>query len=89
MSRNGSYAKSMNGIVSFDDGDGTTIEGSTIDTDTINCKILNAQTEVNTNITNTSQMSVDFIISGANPNISFLSDTNFNTFNVQSSYILY
>ena len=37
MSRNGSYAKSMNGIVSFDDGDGTAIEGSEISTGIINC----------------------------------------------------
>ena len=48
MSRNGSYAKSMNGIVSFDDGDGTTIEGSTITTDTIDCNTLNASLKVNT-----------------------------------------
>jgi hypothetical protein len=46
MSRNGSYAKSMNGIVSFDDGDGTVIEGSEITTDTINCKSLNATSTV-------------------------------------------
>jgi len=87
MSRNGSYAKSMNGIVSFDDGSGTTIEGNEINTDIINCNILNAQTEINTNTTNTSQMTVDYILTGANPNISVLSDINFNTFNVQSSYV--
>ena len=48
MSRNGSYAKSMNGIVSFDDGDGTTIEGSEINTETINCNTLTASSIIYT-----------------------------------------
>lgn len=87
MSRNGSYAKSMNGIVSFDDGDGTTIEGNSINTDIINCNTLNAQTEVNTATTNTGQIHTDYIINNGNPTIQFLSDTNFNTYKVTSSFV--
>ena len=68
MSRNGSYIKSMNGIVSFDDGDGTTIEGSQIDTDTINCNTLTANSIIYT----------DFIDSNANTYIQCLSDITFN-----------
>jgi len=73
MSRNGSYVKSMNGIVSFDDGDGTTIEGNTINTDIINCTTLNASLDVNSINTFT-----DFIATNANTNIQVLSDTYFN-----------
>jgi hypothetical protein len=68
MSRNGSYAKSMNGIVSFDDGDGTTIEGSEINTETINCNTLTANSIIYT----------DFIDSNANTYIQCLSDITFN-----------
>jgi len=67
MSRNGSYAKSMNGIVSFDDGDGTTIEGSEINTETINCNTLN-----------TSSINVDYISSYANGYVQCLQDVTFN-----------
>lgn len=73
MSRNGSYAKSMNGIVSFDDGDGTVIEGSELSTTTVNCTTLNASSKVNT-----SQLFTDFIAVNANDNISVLSKTKFN-----------
>lgn len=73
MSRNGSYAKSMNGIVSFDDGDGTIIEGSEITTDTINCATLNASSTVNTPTINT-----DFIGKKANSYITVLNNTTFN-----------
>ena len=48
MSRNGSYAKSMNGIVSFDDGDGTVIEGDGITTGIINCTTLTASSTTTT-----------------------------------------
>jgi hypothetical protein len=68
MSRNGSYAKSMNGIVSFDDGDGTTIEGSEINTETINCNTLTASSIINT----------DYIDSNTNTYIQCLSDITFN-----------
>ena len=68
MSRNGSYAKSMNGIVSFDDGDGTTIEGSEINTETINCNTLTANSIIYT----------DFIDSNTNTYIECLSDITFN-----------
>jgi hypothetical protein len=68
MSRNGSYAKSMNGIVSFDDGDGTTIEGSEINTETINCNTLTASSIIYT----------DYIDSNTNTYIQCLSDITFN-----------
>jgi hypothetical protein len=77
MSGNGSYIKSMNGIVSFDSG-GTTIEGGDITADTVNCDTLNATTEVNTNTINTSTIYADFILNSANPNISIIGDTKFN-----------
>ena len=73
MSRNGSYAKSMNGIVSFDDGDGTTIEGSVITTDTINCNTLNAYLTVNT-----ASLFTDFITPYANAEIRMIANTIFN-----------
>lgn len=73
MSRNGSYVKSMNGIVSFDDGDGTTIEGNEINTDTINCNTLNAQTDVNT-----STIYTNFINSGTVGYVQCLTDVVFN-----------
>jgi len=67
MSRNGSYAKSMNGIVSFDDGDGTIIEGSTIDTTNINCDTIN-----------TSTINVDYVSTYANSYVQCLTDVTFN-----------
>ena len=73
MSRNGSYAKSMNGIVSFDDGDGTVIEGSELTTTTVNCTTLNASSKVDT-----SQLFTDFIAVNENANISVISETKFN-----------
>lgn len=73
MSRNGSFAKSMNGIVSFDDGDGTVIEGSELSTGTINCTALNASSKVDT-----SQLFIDFVAVNENANISFISQTKFN-----------
>ena len=68
MSRNGSYAKSMNGIVSFDDGDGTTIEGSEINTETINCNTLTASSIIYT----------DYIDSYTNGYVQCISDITFN-----------
>ena len=73
MSRNGSYAKSMNGIVSFDDGDGTVIDGDGITTSIINCTTLNASSTVNTSTINT-----DFIGKKANSYITVLNNTTFN-----------
>ena len=73
MSRNGSYAKSMNGIVSFDDGDGTVIEGDGITTGIINCTTLTASSTVNTPTINT-----DFIGKKANSYITVLNNTTFN-----------
>jgi hypothetical protein len=73
MSRNGSYAKSMNGIVSFDDGDGTVIEGDGITTGVINCTTLTASSTVNTPTINT-----DFIGKKANSYITVLNNTTFN-----------
>jgi len=73
MSRNGSYAKSMNGIVSFDDGDGTVIEGDGITTGIINCTTLNASSTVNS-----STLNADFIDKGANAYLTMVSDTTFN-----------
>ena len=77
MSGNGSYIKSMNGIVSFDSG-GTTIEGGDITADNIDCATLNASTEVNTPTINTSTTYTDFIINNANSSISVNGDTKFN-----------
>ena len=67
MSRNGSYAKSMNGIVSFDDGDGTTIEGSTIETTNIICDTINSNS-----------INVDYISSYANGYVQCLQAVTFN-----------
>ena len=48
-----SFVKSMNGILSFSTGSGTTIEGDSITTDIINCDTLNTTnfnaTNLNTN----------------------------------------
>ena len=63
----------MNGIVSFDDGDGTVIEGSELSTTTVNCTTLNASSKVNT-----SQLVTDFITTNVNANISVISETKFN-----------
>lgn len=82
MSRNGSYSKSMNGIVSFDDGDGTVIEGDGITTGIINCATLNASSTVNTPTINT-----DFIGKKANSYITVLNNTTFNgDINVDNIY---
>ena len=64
MSGNGSYIKSMNGIVSFDTG-GTTIEGETITTDTIDCNTINAITANISSTINTSTIYADFIANNA------------------------
>ncbi len=48
MSGNGSYIKSMNGIVSFDSG-GTIIEGGNITADVIDCNTLNATDNIDCN----------------------------------------
>jgi hypothetical protein len=63
----------MNGIVSFDDGDGTVIEGDGITTGIINCTTLNATSTVNSATVNT-----DFIGKKANAEITVLNDTKFN-----------
>lgn len=81
MSGNGSYAKSMNGIVSFDDGNGTTIEGNEINTDIINCNTLNAQTDVNT-----STIYTNFINSGTVGYVQCLTDVVFNA-EVEASFV--
>ena len=72
MSGNGSYIKSMNGIVSFDSG-GTTIEGDEITTGTLNCTNLNATTDVNTITTYT-----NFIENNTSSSITITGDTTFN-----------
>jgi hypothetical protein len=48
MSGNGSYIKSMNGIVSFDSG-GTIIEGGNITADVIDCNTINATGDIDCN----------------------------------------
>lgn len=72
MSGNGSYIKSMNGIVSFD-SNGTTIEGDEITTETINCNTLNATTDINTTTTYT-----NFIENNTSSSITITGDTTFN-----------
>ena len=77
MSGNGSYIKSMNGIVSFDTG-GTTIEGGNITADTVDCDTINAVTANISSTINTSTIYTDFILNNANPSISIIGDTKFN-----------
>ena len=77
MSGNGSYIKSMNGIVSFDTG-GTTIEGGNITADTVDCDTINAVTANISSTLNTSTIYTDFILNNANPSISIIGDTKFN-----------
>ena len=72
MSGNGSYIKSMNGIVSFD-SNGTTIEGGNITSDVIDCATLNASSTINT-----STIYTDFIVNNANAYITMVGDTTFN-----------
>lgn len=72
MSGNGSYIKSMNGIVSFDSG-GTSIEGDEINTGIINCTTLNASSDVNTITTYT-----NFIENNTSSSITVTGDTTFN-----------
>jgi len=67
MSGNGSFSKSMNGIVSLDTG-GSTIEGSTITTTEVDASIVNATSEVNTSFLYT-----DYISAAANSFVSFVS----------------
>ena len=85
MSGNGSYIKSINGIVSFDSGV-TTIEGDaittgTIDSTTINCSSINATSEVNTSF-----IYVDFLSIKAATYITFISDVLFD-YNLYASSI--
>jgi len=76
MSGNGSYIKSMNGIVSFD-SNGTTIDGDVITTGEIDCTTLNA-TDVNaTGSLNTSYIFVDFMDKNIGAYITFISDVLF------------
>jgi hypothetical protein len=67
------YTKSMNGVISFDDGNGTTIEDDAIITGDITCTTLTATSNINTSTINT-----DFINSNTNTYIQCLSDITFN-----------
>jgi hypothetical protein len=67
MSGNGSFSKSMNGIVSLDTG-GSTIEGSKITTTEIDASVVNATSEINTSFLYT-----DYISAYANSYVSFFS----------------
>jgi hypothetical protein len=87
MSGNGSYIKSMNGIVSFDSGgtiiegdeistgtiDSTTINSTTINSTTINCEDLNATVSVNSPYVKT-----DFIFSDTNLTFNSTASTTYN-----------
>jgi len=67
------YTQSMNGVISFDDGNGTTIEDDAIVTGDITCTTLTATSNINTSTINT-----DFINSNTNTYIQCLSDITFN-----------
>jgi hypothetical protein len=67
------YTKSMNGVISFDDGNGTTIEDDAIITGDITCTTLTATSNINTSTINT-----DFINSNTNGYVQCLSDITFN-----------
>ena len=85
MSGNGSYIKSMNGIVSFDTG-GTTIEGSGITTDTIDCSTINAVTANISSTINTSTIYTDFLVPAVNAFITMLGTVKMDT-NQRKHYI--
>ena len=79
MSGNGSYIKSMNGIVSLDTG-GTIIEGGDISADVLNCNTINATGDIDCNNLNATQditsskaysgsVYTDYIINNSNANI--------------------
>ena len=76
MSRNNSYIKSMNGIVSFD-SNGTTIEGDKVTSGTIDCTNLNATDVKATGSLNTSYIFVDYMDKNVNEYITFISDVLF------------
>lgn len=58
------YTKSMNGVISFDDGNGTTIEDDAIITSDITCTTLTATSNINSGTIYT-----DFIFNNANPTL--------------------
>jgi hypothetical protein len=78
MSGNGSYIKSMNGIVSFNTGS-TIIEGTGITTDTIDCQTINVVTANVSSTINTSTIYVDFLVPAANAFITMIGDVKYNT----------
>ena len=78
MSGNGSYIKSMNGIVSFNTGS-TIIEGTGITTETIDCDTINAITANISSTINTSTIYVDFLVPAANAFITMIGDVKYNT----------
>jgi hypothetical protein len=96
MSGNGSYIKSMNGIVSFDSG-GTIIEGGDISSDVINCNTLNATGDIECNNLNATldvtsskvycgSVYTDFILNNGNINTVFIPPVVFND-TVKASFV--
>ena len=75
------YTKSMNGVISFDDGNGTTIEDDAIITGDITCNTLTATSNINTSTINT-----DFINSNINTQILVTPNISFNG-NVIASFV--
>ena len=96
MSGNGSYIKSMNGIVSFDSG-GTIIEGGDISADVLDCNTINATGDIDCNnlnatldITSSKTYSgyvyTDFIVNNANTDITVAPPVIFNS-TVKASFV--
>jgi len=96
MSGNGSYIKSMNGIVSFDSG-GTIIQGGDISSDVIDCNTINATGDIECNNLNATldvtsskayvgSVYADFILNNGNINTVFIPPVVFND-TVKASFV--
>ena len=60
-----SFVKSMNGILSFNTGGGTIIQGDTVTTDVINCVLLNADDVETINVNATTTTTVDLNVTNS------------------------
>jgi hypothetical protein len=90
MSGNGSYIKSMNGIVSLNTGS-TIIEGTGITTDTIDCQTINAVTANISSTINTAIIYTDNIFSNLTTSVNInnsLKTTRLDSINTTSGYSL-
>jgi hypothetical protein len=85
MSGNGSYIKSMNGIVSLDTG-GTIIEGGDISSDVVNCNTINATLDITSSNAYCGSVYTDFIINNGNTDTVFIPPVVFND-TVKASFV--